>query len=880
MSLAEQIAARKRQLTDMRGRAKELLESGVSGAAITAYLSESMDRFVRSLIQTALNQAPAGENTREFWRRCAVVAVGGTGRGELAPYSDIDLLFLSEKANTLFSDIASSVVRDCWDCGIKLGHTVQTGAEARLMAKEEIQFVTSLVPARCLVGDDAYVNHFKEKLLRDVIRRRQTEFIQACVTSRRDERNQAGQAVKQLEPDVKRAPGGLRDVHLLQWIAYAVTGASDLSTMGEQSLVPANDLVSLRAAYEYLTCIRVDLHLHAGRAQDILTRDDQLRIAEQRGTEADPGRRPVEQFMQSYFRHSSSIAEITEQFVKRNQPQTLRARVLRPLTSHRFERIYVMRSEGIDVVQREKKRVCADLDATLKLFLAAQLYDVDPTPEILERIREAVPGYPKDLSRKMGKMFRKILRSPGDVGRTLRTMYATGVLEHIIPQFAHTRGLIQFNHYHSYTVDEHTLRAVEAAVRLTDDEGRVGAAYRAIRHKASLYLAILLHDVGKGHDRDHSELGAEIAMEVGPRLSMSPHKHELVAFLVLNHLKMSHLALRRDISDTQLIIDFARMIGSPERLRMLYVLTAVDITAVGPGVFNDWKADLLGQFYSRVMEVLSGTSDKHLEKERIERAHADVRTELSALGEPQIDDEWLQRELDAMPVFYLTGESPNRVARDLIRLRNIPDDGIVVWGNYDAETDIVEYRVITRGDAAEGCFHLIAGTLAAIRMNVLSAAICTTRDGVAIDAFRVTDNDFEGNVPPERIAEVAARIRSVLARKTSVEELLTRRSQYSSDTPDGVSELKARVVIDNDCSRDFTVIDVFAYDRCGLLFELARTLYELQLSVQLARIGTHLDQVVDVFYVTDLQGKKVFAREATERITRRLLEVAEADLDR
>ena len=863
---AEQIAASKEQLAGMRDHSARLLEDGTSGRQVAMFLSSAMDRFLMSLVDTAAKAAGLS-----FPDRAAVVAVGGTGRGELWPYSDIDLLFLSEKSNSAFSQIAAAVVRDCWDFGIKLGHTVQTGQEARSLAKDEIQFATALVSARTLVGDDTFVQTFKAKLLRDVIRKRQTEFIKACVNSRQEERDQSGLAVKQLEPDVKRAPGGLRDVHLMQWISFAVSGITDLESMSE--LVPSKDILALTDAYEFLSRIRFDLHLHADRAHDTFTREDQLRIADERGVNPDPGRRSVERLMQTYFRHTSQVAEISEQFVKRHQPRTLRSRVLSPLTSHRFEEIYVLRSEGIDVISKHKEEVCSDVDATLKLFLASLQNDIDPIPEILERIREAVPGYPTELSRKSGKLFRKILRSAGDLGRVLRTMYATGVLEYLIPHFAHTRGLIQFNQYHSFTVDEHTFRAIEAAVSFDKDEGRVGSAYRAVRHKASLHLAILLHDVGKGHERDHSELGAEIANEVGPRFSMSPHKQEMISFLVLNHLKMSHLALRRDISDIQLVVDFARLVGSPEKLRMLYVLTAADITAVGPDVFTDWKADLLGTFYSKTMEVLSGTPEKHLEAERIKSARSAVVEEIDELAEMDIDEEWIENELDSMPVFYLIGESPNRIARDLIRLADLPNDGILVWGNYDAEKDVVEYRVIARGSASTGCFQLVTGTLAALRMDILSAGICTTRDGVAIDAFRVTDNDFEGTIPPERINEVAQKVMAVLAGETTVENLQSRRTMFADKLPIEDSQLESRVVIDNDCSRDFTVIDVFAYDRPGLLFALSKALDELNLSVQLARIGTHWDQVVDVFYVTDSENRKVKNKEMTSQIRQRLMEV-------
>lgn len=877
MSIADRIAERRHQLQAMRDHARRLLGEGAGGLQITSYLSETTDRFLLSLIESSLSHLDP-KQSKSLWDRCAVIAVGGTGRRELAPYSDIDLLFLSDRRNGLFSEVASEIIRDCWDCGLKIGQTVQTVGEARALAKEDSQFATSLVSARGLIGDAELVKGFRSRVLRDVVKRRPRDFIRDCIAGRADEREQFGEAVKQLEPDVKRAPGGLRDVHLMQWLAYAIAEVNDLDGIRMRNLLSRDDDARLRAAYEFLTRIRVDLHLFADRPHDVFTRDDQLRIAAERGVEADPGRRPVERLMQTYFRHSSAINEISGQFVRRHQPRSRRDQVLRPLMSHRFDRIYVMRREGIDVAPRHREAVCSDLDSVLKLFLASLLYGVDPAPEILHRIRHAVPTFPEQLTVESGKMFRQILRSPGDLGRVLRCMYATGVLEHLLPPFAHTRGLIQFNQYHSYTVDEHTLRAVEAAVKLSTDPGKPGSAFRAIRHKASLFLSILLHDVGKGFERDHSELGAEIATEMGPRFTMSPHKAEMVSFLVLKHLRMSHLALRRDISDTQLVVDFAREIGSPERLRMLYVLTVADITAVGPGVFTDWKAELLDELYSRVMEVLSGRPEEHLEEERAAAARTAVREELQALGQGSIDPAWLTQELDEMPLFYLTGESPNRVALDLMRLQSLPGDDVDVWGHYLPETDVVEYRVITRNEPAQGCFHRIAGTLAALRMDVLSAGICTMRDGVVIDAFRVTDNDFIGEVPPTRIQEVAAKLRGVLLGEVSVDSLQSNGSRYVMATGREVSELEPRVVIDNDCSRDFTVIDVFAYDRPGLLYGLSQALHELNLSVQQARIGTHLDQVVDVFYVTDLNGDRVEDETTTALIRERLHSViAETD---
>ena len=388
----------------------------------------------------------------------------------------------------------------------------------------------------------------------------------------------------------------------------------------------------LLAAYDYLKHIRVDLHFEAGRCQDVLVRDEQLRIAEERHIEATIGQRPVERFMQTYFRHSTAIAELSERFITLHRPRSLLGALFRSLTTHRSDGIYLVANDSIDVVRRHREHVLSSLEEILKFYRTAALYQVGPSAEFAERIREAAPRLPGDVSARSAEYFRDILNCHGNLGAILRSMFRTGVLEIVVPPMAHARCLLQFNQYHSYTVDEHTLRTVEELERLDRDTGLLGEAYRAIRKKYLLHLAMLLHDLGKGYDEDHSLVGRAIADRMADRLRLTDQDRETLVFLVHRHLAMAHQAFRRDNSEYEAILDFSREVGSAERLRMLFVLTAADVTAVGPGVWTQWKSQLVSELYERTLVVLSGqdaASDQALATGRDQAASGRLHREKS-----------------------------------------------------------------------------------------------------------------------------------------------------------------------------------------------------------------------------------------------------------
>jgi [protein-PII] uridylyltransferase len=845
----------------IRSHARVLFDGGATGIQVAAAISEATEAFVKRVFDETVNGLP--EESRSFVsKNVSLIAVGGTGRGELSPYSDVDLLFLIRPAaKQAASDCISQAVRDYWDAGLRLGHAVRDVADTLSLARQEIDVATALVEARPLWGDQGLFDQLFSEFQRKIVRSRVSAFIDDCVESREKERAEFGSAVKQLEPDVKRSPGGLRDLHLLRWVAFARFATASVDSLRLQGALSRDEARILLTAYEFLKHIRVDLHFAAGRLQDLLVRDEQLRISEERKIEGTSGQRPVERFMQTYFQHSTSIAELSERFITLHRPRSVFSGLFRSLTTHRSDGIYLVANDRINVVPSQRELVLSSLEGILKFYRTAALYQIAPAAEFAERIREVAPRLDADVSAKSAELFLEIMNCHGNLGLILRSMFRTGILQIVIPPMAHARCLLQFNQYHSYTVDEHTLRAIEVLERFDRNPDLLGQAYRAVRKKCVLHLAMLLHDLGKGYDEDHSVVGRDIAERMANRLRMTDEDRDTLVFLVFRHLVMAHQAFRRDMSEYEPILEFSREVGSAERLRMLFVLTAADVTAVGPGVWTEWKSQLLSELYDRTLILLSG-QDAAADPERrlAETKHEVLQIALKPdfIGRNGADQPKIRALLEKLPPHYLNTTAPERIALDLQWILNYSPGQIRVEGQFDPATQTVEYRIVTHENVVQGCFHKATGVLTAKRLEIASAQICTTADGFVIDGFRVHDGDFAGAVPPERIDEVADGIKDTLSGRIRVEELFQKHRRFGSGgKPQPVSDLPARVIVDSSSSERFTVVDVFSHDRPGLLYTLSRKIFELDLSVVLAKIATHLDQVVDVFYLTDRAGQKL-----------------------
>ena len=848
--------------------------AGTPPRSIARIASDLTDGLVLDVWRSVLDDLRAGADPKgSEVDRLVLVAHGGYGRRCQAPFSDIDLMLLHPpSADSVVAAAARRLLQDLFDIGLEVGQSVRTVSEATRLARTDATVFSTLIEARLLDGPSGAGEPF-DKLSRDLaaLAGRAPERMAAKLCEARGkEAARYGESAALLEPNVKRSPGGLRDLHLVHWLGYVTHGTTDDAALVAAGMLAPRDVAALDDALDYLTGIRIDLHLAAGRAADDLTRQEQQRLAETRGLPSPPGLLPVEVFMREYFRHTREVVRIVENVKARAVRRPRRVSWVSGILSHRVDDRYLVGPTTVAVLPARRGEVAASLAAILRLLELSQTYGWPIDSDTWDAIRGAV-GASADaggtvtsaLPADVCAGFLALFDRPERLGASLRRLHDIGLLERIIPEFAHARDLLQFNNYHKYTVDEHSIRAVEAAVAHGAAKGWMANLWRHLGRRRLLLLALLIHDLGKGYEEDHSEVGRRIAEGVSSRLGLSTEEGEILSFLVHRHLVMAHLAFRRDSSDPALVVRFACEVGSPEVLAMLTLLTAADVTAVGPGVWTDWKSDLLADLHARTLGVLDGEGPS-LSAEHHRRG-------LESLLQEWEPDDPVVRIGRQLPSATLRDLPPQQILEELVQLARLPADGIFVATRWQPDTSTVAVTVGTRESVAPGVFHRVTGALTSQRLEILAAGIHTLDDGIVIDHFTVLDPDFTGAPPPDRFADIATAIRAGI--KADRAPTFTPRLNPLAPRPSPAGGHPVRVAIDNASSDTSTIVEVFATDAPGLLYRIASTLFDAGLSVRSAKVGTYLDQVVDGFHVTDQTGGKIVDVERLERV-RKALEVA------
>ncbi len=857
---------------DMRRQMADRRAAGSPGLPTAGLAAERLDAIVLGVWEAILAAAPT-----DVGRQATLVALGGYGRREIAPFSDVDLLLLQDAdAGPEVTAATRRLVQDLFDAGLQVGQAVRTVTQARRMAAADATIFTAAVDARLLAGSPHRLAALSAGLA-TTARRARRRIGRMLLAARAEERERFGLTVSLLEPNVKRSSGGLRDVQLVGWLGHVLHGTASLDELVGMAALSRRDQAVLRDAAEFLVGLRIDMHLAAGRAADDLTRDEQARLAAARGFEQRGGELGVERFMREYFRHTRGVARIVEALAARVDRPGVATRTMSGVLGHRVDRIYRVGPLDVGLVP-EARAAAADPAVVCRLVELATVYRLpidQPTweavrtaagppapPAVPESQRGAPPGSlpgdpPPDeapLDEPTRQRFLALFNAPTGLAGALRLLHDVGLLERIVPAFGHARDLLQFNNYHKYTVDEHCIRAVEEAVRLGSEPGWLGEVWRGIRRPRPLLLALLIHDLGKGFVEDHSLVGGRIAVATARRLGLPDDEARLVEFLVLRHLVMAQLAFRRDAGDPSLVVGFARDVGSPEVLRMLSLLTAADVAAVGPGTWTRWKADLLGDLHQRTLAHLDGEGPS-LGAER----HRRELDELLAGGEHGAEVRRLARDL---PSSYLRETPPPRILRELEQLVRMPAQGIHVHQEWDRANGTLAITVATREGVAPGVFHRLTGALTSQRLEILAAGIHTLPGGLVIDRFVVHDPDMTGpdttgsgqagEPRGDRLADIAAALRQALRAEAAPAFARV----WNPFAPRPAAGMPVRVVVDTASSAESTIIEVFAHDRPGLLYEIARALFEAGLSVRSAKIGTVLDQVVDAFHVVEADGSK------------------------
>ncbi|MGE0757753.1 MAG: HD domain-containing protein, partial [Pirellulaceae bacterium] len=591
LRLRSSVLAARDKLAEGRHKLRIQHDAGSPGIQVCARLTDLLDTVVLDLYHAAISEL--GETLNEL---VALVPHGGYGRRDVAPFSDVDLMFLYPRdAEAQVAPLIKRLNQDIVDAGLTLGSSLRTPEYACAAALKDTTIFTSLCESRLLGGSEPlyarYLSMFRRRA-----QRRSRALIEQFETARRDERKQFGETVYLLQPNVKRSRGGLRDLQLLRWVGFARYGESDPERLMLAGALSREDRQKLLTAYEFLLRLRNELHFYAGKTQDSLSKAEQVRLAGLYGFAADDVMLPVEKFMREYFQHTNDVRYIVAHFVKTCKTRFRITNLFGPIFSHLVEKDFRVTQTDIGATRRGLRKVSGDLAQVLRLMDLANRYDVRIDHPTWQAIRSTMSDRTDmQVSPEVASRFLSLISQPGPLGSLLRRLHELRVLEKIIPAMAHARGLVQFNEYHKYTVDEHSIRAVEFATELTRDKSPLGDTYRAIRDKRLLHLALLLHDLGKGYSGDHSQVGKQLAIQTAHHLGLKQSETDTLAYLVEKHLLMSHLAQRRDIHDPDVVVPFSVDVRSLETLQMLYVLTCADLAAVGPGVLNDWKQDLLTQ---------------------------------------------------------------------------------------------------------------------------------------------------------------------------------------------------------------------------------------------------------------------------------------------
>ncbi len=857
----------KSALTQARARAEELLLQERQGRRCAERLCRMQDEIIRILFEFAASELYPTQVPSEA-ERMAVIATGGYGRGLLAPGSDIDLLFIMPYKQTAWGESVAEALLYClWDMGLKVGHATRSVNECIRQAKADMTIRTALLESRYLFGDAGLYAELTARFEKEVVHGTAAEFVAAKLAEREERIRRAGQSRYLVEPNVKDGKGGLRDLHTLFWIAKYVYRVREPEELIERGVFDRAEYNMFRRCEDFLGLVRCNMHFLCGRAEERLSFDIQREIAVRLGYTEHPGLQDVERFMKHYFLTAKHVGDLTAILCaaleeRQAKPAPVLSRVIARLRPARSRRTLTEISDFVidnNRINLARPNVFArDPVNLIRLFYLAQKHNLAIHPDamrIAARSLKLIDGKVRG-NKEANRLFLEILTSKSEAETVLRRMNEAGVLGEFIRAFGRIVAMMQFNMYHHYTVDEHLLRCIGVLNEI--ERGgvpEVAFASELMRtilpeHRTVLYVALFLHDIAKGRIEDHSIVGARIARRLCPRLGLNAAETELVAWLVEVHLVMSTVAQSRDLSDRRTIENFAAVAQSLERMKLLAILTTADIRAVGPGVWNGWKAQLLRTLYYETEPVLTGGFSEVNRAERVAAAKAEFRAAMA---------DWPTDALDAYiarhyPAYWLKVDLPHKVAHArFVRDTEAAGKRLATSVGFDAGRGVTELTVYAPDHP--WLLSIIAGACALTGANIVDAQIYTTTDGLALDTISVS-REFEFDEDEaRRAARIGDAIEKAVRGQIKLPDVVPKRAPPKGRLK--AFNIEPEVTINNQWSQRYTVVEVTGLDRPGLLYELTTTLSKLNLNIASAHVATFGERVVDVFYVTDLLGAKI-----------------------
>lgn len=867
-------------LAEGRTEAERQLREDGRGTLCARRLSDLQDTVIQGLHDFAIHNIYVSDNPTSS-ERMAIVAVGGYGRGTLAPGSDVDLLFLLPYKQTPWGEsVVEFILYVLWDLGLKVGHATRNVAECIRLSRSDMTIRTAILEARYIWGEKALFDDLAARFDAEVVKGTGPEFIAAKLAERDARHRQQGASRYLVEPNVKDGKGGLRDLHTLFWIAkyfYRVRSREELVKAGVFSRA---ELQRFRKSEDFLWAVRCHLHFLTGRPDERLSFDLQRDMAVRLNYTAHPGLKDVERFMKHYFLVAKEVGDLTRIFCAaleehHGKPVPALNRFL-GLGRKRRRKVpgstdFMVENERITIA--DDKVFARDPVNLIRIFHHADAYDLPFHPEAMQLVARSLGLIDGKLREdpEANRLFLDILSSRKNAELALRAMNETGVLGRFIPDFGKVVAMMQFSMYHHYTVDEHLIRSIGNLAEIERGEAAeahplASEIFPGIKDREVLYVALFLHDIAKGRPVDHSIEGARLARKLGPRLGLTSAQTETVAWLVEHHLLMSMTAQSRDLNDRKTILDFAAVVQSLERMKMLLILTVADIKAVGTGVWNGWKGQLLRTLYYETEPVLTGGHSQVSRDRRVLAAQEELAAALA---------DWTKKEREAYlkrhyAAYWLRVDLPRKIAhagfiREADREKRALATAIRTR-DFEAVTEITVFA-----PDHPRLLSIIAGACTIAGANIVDAQVYTTTDGQALDSISIS-REFDDSADEERRArKVGDLIEQALAGTLRLPEQVAQRTKKKPRFK--AFSLETEIAVDNELSNLFTVIEASGLDRPGLLYDLTRTISDLNLNIASAHVSTFGERAVDVFYVTDLMGHKV-ANGAREAAIRRRLQAA------
>lgn len=858
-------------------------EAGLDSLEVTAQLTRLMDEIVIYVYERTTQDLVKEGMTED--EHLVLLALGSYGRKEISPHSDVDLLFLVPDEISRWTEVFTErMLYMLWDIGLDVGYSTRTAKDCYTLARDNYEVLTSIIDGRYLKGNSIFLNTFKWDFKKRVLEKVGSDFVKAKLEIMEERLDKHGGTVYVLEPNLKEGMGGLRDIHTALWVAkvlFDVDSLEELSKTEDLHVLDKADYIALEESLNFLLKVRCELHFTSNTARDLLTMERQPVVARKFGFTDKKGIPAVESFMQEYYKHAGRVHHITMGVIKRSMDRKRSApRILRRLRERDLGNGYYASNGNIYTRADAAQFLKESPVRILEIFRKYQSTNLELSPELAVAIRRSHDLVDREFrrSKAAADIFFTILWDDRRLYDTLLLMNELGFLGYYIPEFATIHCKMQHDYYHTYTVDEHSIRAIKEIVELPASKDQVMHVYQQVWQELKterdlLFLTLLLHDVGKGKGSNHSETGAAMAAKAGNRLGLEEDQIEMIQFLIRQHLLLSHVAQRRDLHEEKTILETAKIVGTKDRLKLLYLITMADLKAVGPGVWNDWKASLITELF---IETLKAIEQGGINREELMEKILLGKTFVEESLTPEHELKAIRSELETLTERAYMVYRPRVLSRLIDMKLKMGEDPIYLSWRQVKRGGFTNFFVVAHDHP--GLFAEIAGVLSANNVNILGAQILTRPDGVVFDVLHVTDSVMKPIQDKVKFRIVNRELKKVLAGELDVDELFVSRNlSLPLDKRDRTLVVAPRVEIENDVSEDHTVIDVYATDRIGLLYQITSTLASLGLSIHTAKISTKVDQAVDVFYVKDLEGKKVQSPDKLDLIRKTLLDALTQD---